>query len=193
MKLKRNVFVIKRIKAVLAERPKQVLPLGSLRPSAVTVPLFLKADVWHVLLTRRTREVRHHKGEISFPGGAKDAADTSFLETALRETEEEVGIQRSDITLLGELDDIRTMSRFRISPFVVAFPYPYPLRICQAEIDEILEIPLSGLQTEARLEEKPAEYEGLRASVYYYYFHNIVIWGATAKILKQLLDLIDFR
>ena len=184
--------MIERIKAVLADRPKQTLPLDGLMPSAVTVPLFLKAGAWHVLLTRRTREVRHHKGEISFPGGAKDAADASFLETALRETEEEVGIQRDDLILLGELDDIRTMSRFQISPFVVAFPYPYPLQVCQAEIDEVLEIPLAGLQTEARLEEKPAEYEGMRASVYYYYYRNIVVWGATAKILKQLLDLIDF-
>jgi len=64
--------VIKRIKTALAERPKQVLSLDGLTPSAVTVPLFLKAEVWHVLLTRRTREVRHHKGEISFPGGAKE-------------------------------------------------------------------------------------------------------------------------
>jgi 8-oxo-dGTP pyrophosphatase MutT (NUDIX family) len=184
--------MVERIKTVLANRPKQVLPLNGLMPAAVTVPLFLKGAGWHVLLTRRTRELRHHKGEISFPGGARDKGDTSFLETALRETEEEVGIQRDDIVLLGELDDIQTMSRFRISPFVVAFPYPYPLQICRAEIDEVLEIPLARLQTKARLEEKIAEYEGARASVYYYYYHNIVVWGATAKILKQLLDLIDF-
>ncbi len=185
--------MIERVKAILSSRPKRVLPLDGLTPAAVTVPLFLKEGVWNVLLTRRTQGVRHHKGEISFPGGAMDDGDASLLETALRETEEEVGIKRGAITLLGELDDIRTMSRFRVSPFVMTFPYPYLFQVCRAEIDEVLEISLAGLQTEARLEEKIAEYEGERASVYYYYYRSVVVWGATAKILKQLLDLVDFR
>jgi len=185
--------VIEHIKAVLAARPKQTLPVNDLKPAAVTVPLFLKEGEWHILLTRRTQEVRHHKGEISFPGGAVDKEDASLLEAALRETEEEVGIRKTDITVLGELDDIQTLSRFRISPFVITFPYPYPFQVCRAEIDEMLEISLPGLQTSARLEEKTAEYEGRGAKVYYYYYHSVVIWGATAKILKQLLDLVDFR
>ncbi len=185
--------MIERMKSILTSRGKQILPLGTLRPAAVTVPLFEKEGQWHVLLTRRTQEVRHHKGEISFPGGARDAGDTSLRETALRETEEEVGIRREDMTVLGELDDIQTMSHFRVSPFVVAFPYPYPFKICDAEIDELLEIPLVGLQEEAHLEERIAEYENQRAKVYYYYYRNVIIWGATAKVLHQLCDLIDFR
>lgn len=184
--------MIERIKRAIASRPKRHLPVDGLKPAAVTVPLFLKGEEWHVLLTRRTQEVRHHKGEISFPGGAADLQDASLLETALRETEEEVGIHRENVGVLGELDDIQTMSRFRISPFVITFPYPYPFQVCRAEIEELLEIPLGRLQSDARLVEKTAEYEGLRAKVYYYYFRDVVIWGATAKILKQLLDLVDF-
>ena len=185
--------MIEQIRKVLSSRDKHGLPLEGLTPAAVAVPLFEKGGEWHVLLTRRTQGVRHHKGEISFPGGAWDATDTSLLDTTLRETEEEVGIRREDMVVLGELDDIRTMSRFRISPFVTAFPYPYPYRVCEAEIDEILEIPLAGLQDEARVEEKMAEYENQRARVYYFYYRSVVIWGATAKILHQLLGLVDFR
>ncbi len=184
--------MVERIKAVLAAYPKRSLPLNGLTPAAVTVPLFLKDGQWCVLLTKRTQKVRHHKGEISFPGGAKDDGDASLLETALRETEEEVGIRREDVTLLGELDDIRTLSHFRVSPFVITFPYPYPYTVCDTEIDTLLEIPLVGLQKEARLEERPAIYEGSSATVYFYYYRDVVIWGATAKILKQLLDRIDF-
>jgi len=184
--------MIDRIRAAIAAHPKKALPLGELTPAAVTVPIFLKNGEWMVLLTRRTQKVRHHKGEISFPGGARDDGDTTLWETALRETEEEVGIRGDALSLLGELDDIRTMSRFRVTPFVVTFSYPYPLNVCRAEIDEILEIPLSGLQNEARLEEKVAKYEGEQALVYFYYYRSLVIWGATAKILKQLLDMVDF-
>ena len=184
--------MVERIKTLLKARPKVSLPLDGLTPAAVTVPLFLKDGTWCVLLTRRTRNVRHHKGEISFPGGAMDREDASLLETALRETEEEVGIRREDVTVLGELDDIRTLSRYRVSPFVVTFPYPYPYVVCDAEIDELIEIPLVGLQKEARLEERPARYEGNSAVVYFYYYRSVVVWGATAKILKQLLDMVDF-
>ncbi len=185
--------MIEEIRKILSSRVKLVLPLGNLTPAAVTVPLFEKEEQWHVLLTRRTQGVRHHKGEISFPGGAWDETDTSLLDTALRETEEEVGIRREDMEVLGELDDIRTMSHFRISPYVVTFPYPYPFRACDAEIDEILEISLAGLQHEARVEEKLAEYENQQATVYYFHYQTVVIWGATAKILKQLFDLVDFK
>ncbi len=184
--------MVEKIKSTLAAYPKVSLPLNGLTPAAVTVPIFLKDGQWTVLLTKRTRNVRHHKGEISFPGGAMDEEDASLLETALRETEEEVGIRREDVTVLGELVDIRTLSHFRVSPYVITFPYPYPYIVCDAEIEELLEIPLAGLQKEARLEERPAVYEGTHATVYFYYYRSVVIWGATAKILKQLLDRIDF-
>jgi len=185
--------MIERIREALAAHPKKTLPLGGLTPAAVTVPVFLKNGEWMILLTRRTQGVRHHKGEISFPGGARDDGDVSLWETALRETGEEVGIQRDALSFLGELDDVRTLSRFRITPFVVTFSYPYPLDICRAEIDEILEVPITGLLDKNRMEEKITEYEGENFSVYYYYYRSIVIWGATAKILKQLLDIVDFN
>jgi len=184
--------MVEHIKTVLAGHSKVALPLNGLVPAAVTVPLFLKEGQWSVLLTKRTRKVRHHKGEISFPGGTRDDGDASLLETALRETEEEVGIKREDVTVLGELDDIRTLSHFRVSPYVITFPYPYSYVVCDAEIEELLEIPLVGLQKEARLEERPEFYEGTSATVYFYYYGSVVVWGATAKILKQLLDWIDF-
>lgn len=185
--------MIERIRSALSILHKNVLPLNGLTPAAVTVPLFLKDGAWMVLLTRRSQGVRYHKGEISFPGGAMDDGDANLLETALRETEEEVGIKRHDMSLLGELDDIRTISHFRVSPFVVTFSYPYPIDPCRDEIDEVLKVPLGKLQAEAQMEERSIVYEGEHLPVYYYYYSSIVIWGATAKILKQLLDLIDFR
>src|SRR5437016_14087723 len=110
-----------------------------MRRAAVLLPLYRLEDEYFVLLTRRSEQVAHHKGQISCPGGAIDAEDADALAAALRETEEEVGIAPEDVQILGALDDLEaTVSGFLITPFVGLIPYPYPLRLNPCEIAELV-------------------------------------------------------
>ena len=135
-------------------------------------------------------KVKHHKGEVSFPGGMADDDDKNLKKTALRELYEEVGIKEEDIDILGVLDDIVTMSDFIVTPFVGYFPYPYPFKISKDEVDELIELPLSVLLDKDKLTKKMMGYRSKVGLVYIYEYNNHQIWGATAKILKQFIDLI---
>ena len=110
----------------LDARPRRVLPPEGMTIAAVLVPLFSVEGKRHVLLTKRSQAVEHHKGEISFPGGKLDPDDADLLSCALRETDEEVGIKPSDVRIIGELDDFYTVAtRYVVAPFVGVIPYPY--------------------------------------------------------------------
>ena len=143
------------------------------------IPLFHNQGQYHVLLTERSEEVDFHKGQVCFPGGTREPSDSSLLQTALRETEEEIGVKAKDVEILGEFDDNLTLtSNYVISPFVAFIPYPYPLKADGREIREIFSVPLSFLMDEANFKQDSYEYEG----------H--IIWGATARILRQFIDLL---
>jgi 8-oxo-dGTP pyrophosphatase MutT (NUDIX family) len=180
----------KKIKEILDCREKTCIDDARMTRAAVLIPLFKKNGEYHILFTRRTDQVEHHKGQISFPGGRKDASDRDLLATALRESEEEMGIRREDVQVLGELDDICTVTRFCVSPFVGLIPYPYPFKVNPREIKEVIEVPLTILFEKGNFRK---EFRGLQGNVWpvYFYRHNHhTIWGATASILKQLLDLL---
>ena len=179
-----------KIKEVLACRDKACINDPSLTRAAVLIPLFKKNEEYHVLLTRRTHEVRHHKGQISFPGGRQDKGE-DLLSTALREAKEEMGIVEKDVRILGELDDICTVaSDFCVSPFIGLIPYPYPFKMNRQEIEEIIEVPLSAFLDETKFREEFRERNGEPLRVYFFQHEDHTIWGATARILKQLLDLL---
>jgi len=180
----------KRIKEILDCREKTCIDDPGMTRAAVLIPLFKKNGEYHILFTRRTDKVEHHKGQISFPGGRKDEADKDLLATALREAEEEMGIRREDVQVLGELDDICTVTHFCVSPFVGVIPYPYPFRVSPREIEEVIEVPLAVLFEKSNLRKEFRELQGKRWPVYYYQYDRHTIWGATASILKQLLDLL---
>ena len=117
------------IRQALAAREKKVISDSSLTDSAVLVPLFEKDGRCHIVFTKRTDHLHHHKGQISFPGGGRHPEDRSMLETALRESREEIGLKESDVEILGELDDAATVtSLYRIVPFVGVIPYPYDFK-----------------------------------------------------------------
>jgi 8-oxo-dGTP pyrophosphatase MutT (NUDIX family) len=180
-----------RIKEILACREKACIDRPGLVRAAVLIPLFKKNGEYHVLLTRRTDKVRHHKGQISFPGGRQDQGE-DFLATALREAKEEMGIEAKDVRILGELDDMCTVaSDFCIAPFVGLIPYPYPFKINRHEIEEIIEVPLSVFLDETKFREEFRSRNGEPVPVYFYQYDEHTIWGATARILKQLMDLIS--
>ncbi|MFA5374315.1 MAG: CoA pyrophosphatase [Dehalococcoidia bacterium] len=182
----------KDIKRILAEREKKVVLFSnkSLHPAAVLIPIYKKDGKYHVLLTKRTEELEYHKGQICFPGGSRHAEDGSLQETALRETYEEVGIRPEDVEIMGELDSMGTItSNFLVTPFVGIIPYPYKFTVSTHEIDELIEVPLSALADDSNYWEETRSAEGITGKASFFKYKDKVIWGATARILKQLVDL----
>lgn len=172
----------------LSRRPAVSLSADGFQPAAVLLPIFLKDGRWQVLLTRRTEQVEKHKGEISFPGGHIDAEDTDALSAALRETEEEVGIPRDNVKVLGRLDDLLTMTGFCIHPFVGRIHYPFSVRPAAVEIAEIILLPLQDFLDPAVFRRMEFTRNGAAYPVYSFLVRGYNVWGATARILKQFLE-----
>lgn len=179
------------VKQALDGRINYTITDPILMPAAVMLLLYPKDGEYCVLLNKRSQEVEHHKGEISFPGGARDPADRDFLDTTLRETEEEMGISRADVTVLGQLDDIVTNSNFGVSVFIGTIPYPYPFNPSAIEIAEVLEVPISALVNPANLRHETRLVDGLAKTVRSYAYNEHLVFGATAKILQQFLETVE--
>ena len=178
-----------KIRQALASRRNEKMNDKSLTEAAVLVPLFSRGGEYHILFTRRSSQVAHHKGQISFPGGARSEGDHSLLDTALRESWEEIGLEGKDVEILGELDDApTTTSRFVISPFVAFVPYPYEFKANRHEIDEIFDVPVSALLYKANVTEERYVFGDEIVQAYSYEYGGRVIWGATARIVQQLLE-----
>lgn len=180
-----------RIKQALARRVKHTVTDSTLTPAAVFLLLYSKDGEYCILLNKRSDRVEHHKGEISFPGGARDPEDRDFLDTALRETEEEMGISRDDITVLGQLDDVVTRSNYGVRVFVGTIPYPYPFKPSDVEIAEVLEVPVSTLQDQANIRRETRWVDEQPVTSLSYAYGDHLVFGATAKILQQFLELLD--
>ncbi|MCX7911548.1 MAG: CoA pyrophosphatase [Dehalococcoidales bacterium] len=179
------------LKKLLSRRTKRRLDAPGRRPAAVLVPLYENEGHYHVVLIRRTHTVKTHQGEISFPGGTRDPQDRTLLETALRESHEEIGLRPGDVTVIGELDDeLTTTSDFIVTPFVGIIPYPYPFVPNKHEVAEIVEVPLHALGESPHLREDTETLDGRPIPSYTYNYRGNIIWGATARILKKLLDII---
>lgn len=176
------------LKQLLSLRQKQPIVDASRIPAAVLVPVYVKDGQCGVLFTRRTDRVSAHKGQISFPGGAYDEGDKTLLETALRESAEEIGLNRRNVEVLGELDDTCPFtSNYVISPFVALIPWPYQFRLNREETSGILEVPVPALIANGR--EATEVIDGKVITAYSYHYQNDVIWGATARILRQFLNI----
>ncbi len=158
---------------------------GSLTPAAVLLPLLNKDDELNILLTRRTQMVKAHKGQVSFPGGVRDAADESLLSTALREAQEEIGLQPKDVEILGSLDPVATTSSgFLVHSFVGLVPYPYPFRLNSREVAETLMVPFHFLADAKHWHRIPFISNNQPFDHYFVPYGKYLIWGATARILK---------
>jgi 8-oxo-dGTP pyrophosphatase MutT (NUDIX family) len=179
------------IRGVLESRTKRVLPVDEMTVAAVLVPLFLKNGDPHVLLTKRSDLVEHHKGEISFPGGKLDPGDPDLLHCALRETAEEVGISPDDVRIIGELDDFYTVAtHFLVVPFVGMIPYPYEFRPSEREIASLLGVPLEVFFDPDRMTEAVWVLKGQPVNVISYRWQGHDIWGATARIMKHFTEVL---
>jgi 8-oxo-dGTP pyrophosphatase MutT (NUDIX family) len=160
------------------------------RHAAVLIPLFFKDGRAHMLFTKRTDKVEHHKGQISFPGGVKDASDEDMLETALRETWEEMGIAGSDITILGKTDTFLTNTNYLVTPYVGYYPYPYEYKINRDEISQVLEVPLLHLLDPEIFTRKLIERGGHTWDVHFYAYGQESIWGVTGFLLSNFLSIV---
>jgi 8-oxo-dGTP pyrophosphatase MutT (NUDIX family) len=158
-----------------------------LRPAAVLIPLYVREKALWTLFTKRTDMVEHHKGQISFPGGGKDPADVNLWETAIRETEEEIGVPRGSVRILGALPKLQTVTDFEVSPFVGAIPYPVAFAPHAGEVESIIEVPMSYLLDPMVVEERAVKWKGRDLMTLVYHYRGHAIWGATARILTDLL------
>ena len=178
------------IKRALADNPKRAINDPALTPAGVMLIVYRKDGKHRLLLQKRTDKVDDHKGEVSFPGGRMDPEDNTLLDTALRETREEMGIKPQDIRVLGALDDAPTTSHYRIAPFVGALPYPYDFAPSETEVAAILEPPIDHLMDVANRRDEIRVVRGDldRAPAFAYDGH--IIFGATARILDGFLRLL---
>ncbi len=178
---------------LLSREPKRIRVSGnSLRHAGVLVPLFKRKGDLLVLFTKRTNTVEHHKGQISFPGGAVDKTDGSFQETALRETWEEIGLGEEFIDVLGPVDDTLTLvSNFLIHPYVGFLRPGYACTVNPGEVKELLEVPLSVFHPAyAKIKEYTFEHDGHSFQAPGYEYGGNVIWGATARIMDNLMHIL---
>ncbi|HLX10436.1 MAG TPA: CoA pyrophosphatase [Thermoanaerobaculia bacterium] len=165
-------------------------PAGELRPAAVLVPLYVDAAELWTVLTKRTDTLPSHPSQIAFPGGSREAGEDPWT-AALREAGEEVGLDAERVVRLGELDEQEVPSGFRIVPCVGAIPHPYELRPSEAEIAEVIRLPLSAFTNPRLIEERPVVYDGVRRSLRVYHVGGRQVWGATARILHDLLERLE--
>jgi 8-oxo-dGTP pyrophosphatase MutT (NUDIX family) len=171
----------------LESPPPRRLPPGEARDAAVLVPLFVQArEVW-TLLTERSVDLPHHKGQIAFPGGGRELGEDMW-EAALREAEEEVGLPAKAVLRLGELDQADTPSGFRIVPCVGAIPHAFDPKINRAEISEVFSLPLSALANPTLVEDRAVSIDGVQRTLRIYHVGRHKVWGLTARILQNLLS-----
>lgn len=181
-----------RIRKALSGRRRRRLDEEGLERAAVLVPFYEGDGELYLLLTKRTETLSRHKGEISFPGGGVKEGDADLLATALREAAEEVGLKPEDVEIVGELDDaVTAASGFVVTPLVGFIPYPYPFQVNQIEIAELIHLPFAVLRQPWRFRVETRTRDGKNIPVYFYTYGPHVIWGLTARILNQLLELID--
>lgn len=157
-----------------------------LRPASVLVPIVARSPQPTVLFTRRTAHLKTHSGQISFPGGRAEPADPSPEHTALRETEEEIGLPAAHIELLGRLSDYHTRTGYRITPVVGLVRPPFELRPDDNEVAEVFEVPLMFLLDARNHQRHYREFEGHRRGYFAIPYDDYYIWGATAGMLINL-------
>lgn len=173
--------------------PGMTPPSAALRPAAVLVPLIDRAGGMTVLLTRRTDHLSKHAGQIAFPGGRIEQADADATAAALRETEEEIGLPRERVAIIGRLDTYVTGTGFEITPMVGIVSPPFALAIDPVEVAEVFEVPLAFILDPANHRRTERVLEERRRAFFVLPYEGRNIWGATAGMLVNLYEVLTSR
>ncbi len=176
--------------------PLPGLKIDRKQPAAVLIPLLQEDGIWKVLFIKRTSQDNdRHSGQIAFPGGRADPQDQGLLQTALREAREEIGVASQDIRILGRSCPITTVTDYEVSPFVGLLPWPYDLVLSRQEVEKTILIPLEWLNDPAHHEVKvwhaPGQPEKDLPVVFFDRFEGEILWGATARIVIDFLEIIQ--
>jgi len=204
-----EAYIIQRLKETRQSKPEssnlwEFLTATS-RPAAVLIPLFhLEAPVselssWHVLLTRRTNSVAEHQGQVAFPGGRADPSDTTPEMTALREAHEEVGLDPTQVKILGRMDPMWTISNFLVTPIVGVIPWPFQVEVEETEVSRVFSIPLAWLADpknhEVRYRTIPNPiarvlHKEKHPVIYFQPYDGEILWGVSAEITLRLIEIL---
>ncbi len=157
-----------------------------LRPAAVLVPLVNRPQGATVLLTKRTDHLKNHAGQISFPGGRVDDTDRDAIHTALRETEEEIGLAETHINVVGHLDEYVVGTGFLVNPVIGVIEPPFDLNLHEQEVAEAFEVPLSYALDPQNIERHARDFNGTKRHFFAITWNDYYIWGATAGMLRNL-------
>jgi 8-oxo-dGTP pyrophosphatase MutT (NUDIX family) len=191
----KRIDITEKIRSALTSRNPHIIDNRSagLIHAAVLIPIFESNNGYEVLFTERTHKVEHHKGQISFPGGAVEPDDKDFEETALRESFEEVGLLQEDVQVLGRLDDELTVaSSFIVHPFVGKIPHPYEFEVNENEVERIISVPLDLFFKEnSDLHPDSVEFETFTYRGPAFRYGDIIIWGATAIIMNKFVSILE--
>jgi 8-oxo-dGTP pyrophosphatase MutT (NUDIX family) len=159
-----------------------------LLPAGVLAPVFEAEAEVSLLFTQRTMHLRDHQGQISFPGGVRDLGDPNLLATALRETEEEIGLKPGEVEILGALTPVATVTGYWINPFVALIPYPYEFHLNHHEVKHLLVFPVAAFCVPERWSTGTYVYKNQSRQVCCWKYQDTVIWGATARVLLDFLS-----
>lgn len=159
--------------------------------AAVLIPMIAHPEGLAVLFTQRTVTLRNHSGQVAFPGGRAEPEDPSPESTALRETEEEIGLRRDLVEVLGRLPDYRTRTGYRVTPVIGLLTPPLVLTPDPREVAEIFEVPLGFLMDTRNRQRRTREFQGQEVGYWVYEYGNRIIWGATAGMLVNLNKMLE--
>ena len=159
------------------------------KPAAVLIPIIGREKEATILLTRRSDALNHHAGQVSFPGGRHEKSDLSMRDTALRETEEEIGLNRDAVEVIGELSKYETRTGFSVKPFVGLIKPPFELNVDSKEVADVFEVPISFVLDRKNHERHSREWQNTMRHFYVFPHPKYYIWGATAGMLVNLAEL----
>jgi len=179
-----------KIQAILQSRAARSLTGEQFKPAAVLVPIQERGDGEYLVLTQRAAMLNSHSGQVAFPGGRIDRRDAGPLAAALRESQEEIGIEPGHVRVLGQLDQVTAASNYLVTPFVGLVPYPYEFRLNLSETAAVFSVPVFALLEPGCFKVEPRFFPSNRRDpICHFYYQDWDIWGATARIIMQLLEL----
>lgn len=183
-------MIANKIFSILQSRAPQALSGEQFKPAAVLVPIQERAEGDYLVLTQRAERLNSHRGQVAFPGGRVDPRDSGPMAAALRESHEEIGIEPGHVRILGQLDQVTAAANYLVTPFVGLIPSPYGFRLNQAETAAVFSVPISALLEPGCFSVEPRSFSSQRRGpIYHFYYEGWDIWGATARIIIQLLEL----